>query len=94
MLRCRLIRGQYFTLAAKYPEFLVWADLAHHSETEDRFVRLDEQIREQVTLITGAADRVNLGFAHLENVVQEIPSIITSIEPRKSPRVYHGIIPR
>ena len=75
--------AQYFRLATKYPEFLVWANLHEHAETDKRLARMSAYVREQVALTRDASARIDLGMARLADAAARLRIDIGAEQAKK-----------
>ncbi len=85
-LKC--FEAQYFELAAKYPDFGIWANFQKHAETTEFIKTLSNSVQDVIAQRQKAAAVIDVGFANLHEAVLAIPK---SIAAARATEVVEGL---
>lgn len=67
---------QYYALAVKCPEFLVWSGLQHQKNTAKRLATAREEVRQLLALLQEHRAGADVGFSRLSATIDKLPSTI------------------
>ncbi|MBE7553913.1 MAG: ATP-binding protein [Anaerolineales bacterium] len=76
--------AQYYSLATKYQEFYVWANLHEHKETHEKLRDMSVYIQKHVELANSQLGTIDVGMKRLTELVNLIPGAIGSHQANKA----------